>query len=215
LRPETVPVHAAHSKDEPAVDIVSPRRAARGLRRHVCTEQGLCDPDALFDARQPFATARGVRKDASCAAWHAANAPDAASACNDHGHVIRHHLTTPFFVRMGLTDVLISGNYVEAGFSEIGGGPLDLASFGRLVRADLLALSSLPTTAEEGVTVVPGVFGPICSQHETLRSDPDTYRVTIDDAGTLTRMFDVYERWVSGAGNTMIVSSTPGDTVCP
>ena len=116
-----------------------------------------------------------------------------------------------------LSDELISENTIAAGFSVPGDGLLDLSSFGRLVREGLLALSTLPATAEEGagIAIAPGAYGPLCSKHETLRSDPDTFRVTIDAGGTLHRMFDVYQRWVDGGADTIVVSSAPGDTVCP
>ena len=80
----------------------------------------------------------------------------------------------------------------------------------------LLALGDLKTTAEEGakIAVTPAAFGPVCSKHETLRSDPDTFGVTIDPGTGPTAMFEVWDDWRAGNAK-QLVTSAAGDTVCP
>jgi hypothetical protein len=129
--------------------------------------------------------------------------------------VLANHLTTPFFVRQGLSDSLISGNLVESMFTVPGGGLITPMSFATLTRTQLLALADVATLAEEGAAVpVPGVFGPLCSKHETLRCDDSTFHTTVTSADTPLAMLDVWTNWTAGTGPTVAVSSAMGDTVC-
>ena len=61
-----------------------------------CTQSGLCTYESvLAEARAMYP----LSGDESCVAWHATNAPGTAYLCNDAGHVIRNHVTTPMMVR--------------------------------------------------------------------------------------------------------------------
>lgn len=160
----------------------------------------------------------GIREDESCVSWHQANAPATRSACNDHGHVLRNHVTTPFFVRQGQTDSLLSSGITSIGFSVPDGGVLDLLTYAQLVQRDLRALGAIQSTAEEGaaIAVVPGAFGPTCADHETLSDPAQVYGVFIDGgaAGPLG-IFDTVQNWVTSTPPTIVVADRPTDNVCP
>lgn len=183
----------------------------------LCSGAGICSYEAQM--REEITTGGhalwGARMDQSCLDWHAANAPDTDWACADPGHVIENHMSTPFFLRQGLTDTLISGNMVAAMFSEPGGGLITATSFAMRTRDQLLALADLPATAEEGALIAaPGVFGPLCSKHETLRCDAAALDTSIRVDGVDVTMLDVWSRWVDGTGATSVVASSMGDSTC-
>lgn len=170
----------------------------------------------------------GMRPDQSCLDWHAANAPQSRSFCFDKGHVARHHLTTPFLMRMGQTDQLLGPDLVSEGFSAPDAGPLTMAHFAMRVNEELRALANLPSTAEEGaqVSVVPATFGPTCSDHETLFDNVQVFQVEIDagvlepDGGVASlagglKLFDVAARWFSASGPYHAVAPDPANNHCP
>lgn len=66
---------------------------------------GLCTADAFLQRQHTHGAAalQGQRKDTSCLDWHARNAPGTAWQCTK-SHIVANHLTTPFFLRMGLSD---------------------------------------------------------------------------------------------------------------
>ena len=173
-----------------------------------CTMSGQCTWKDLVTAQLMWEP----HGDESCVTWHAASAPATAYLCRDADHVLRNHLTTPFMVRQGQTDQLISGNLIEAGAAVPGTGPMTLASFAGIVRRQLAALAQLRTTAEEGAGIArtPGVFGPPCADHETLSSNSSVYDVEIGTAGTPYTMFDVWTAWTTG-GSPQSVIWSPGD----
>ncbi|MCC7541747.1 MAG: hypothetical protein IT379_36345, partial [Deltaproteobacteria bacterium] len=96
----------------------------------------------------------------SCARWHMENEPESVSECLDETHLVRHHVTTPFFVRMALLDQLIASNYEGAGLidpelgpfvsEEVGSGTRLPLTFARVLQRELAAFPMLPETAEEG-----------------------------------------------------------------
>jgi hypothetical protein len=194
--------------------IFGPDRIEVGFQDSVfCTGLGLCTAEAVMGAQlgRQDATWKPLREQ-SCLAAH----PNEAWRCTDTTHLILHHVTSPMFVRMGLTDDLISDPYLEHGLTDASGTPFDLQLFGLTVRSQLLALANLKTTAEEsaGITVAPGAFGPVCAKHETLRSDGDIFGVTIDPGAGPRTMFDVFTAWRGGAQDQQIVTSSMTDTVC-
>ncbi|MBM4363656.1 MAG: hypothetical protein FJ104_13320, partial [Deltaproteobacteria bacterium] len=99
-----------------------------------CTGLGLCSYEAQM--QEEFTTGGhgtwGARMDQSCLDWHAKNAPGTEYLCADVGHVLENHVTSAFFVRQGLPDVLLSGNMVEAKFTVPGEGLMTVSSFARL-----------------------------------------------------------------------------------
>jgi hypothetical protein len=77
---------------------------------------------------------RQPRHDESCTAYHTATGDE--WHCEDGSHVLQHHISTPFFVRMGQTDILISSNFIEACYTQQG-EPIDLQGFAALIREPL------------------------------------------------------------------------------
>lgn len=163
----------------------------------------------------------GSRRDSSCETWHRTNLPGSESICVDESHVIRNHITTPFFVRMALADTLISNNYLQPGLREPGADAgLTVPAFARILQRELSAFERLGTTAEEGsaFTRQPGVFAPLCTKHDTLHSTADTFGTSITtDGGVSVKLFDVYWNWVDGGTPSNVLTQTPNgsDTVCP
>ena len=159
----------------------------------------------------------GAQRDASCLQFHAAD----PLICGDGTHVLRHHVTTPFFVRMALRDQLISGNYVDAGLRNSNLTPVTPASFALTLHGELTAFANLSTTAEEGgeFTREPGVFAPGCTKHDTIHSTIGTFGTTITPPGDPPRrLITVFENWRTGSGtptNLLTQSPTLADTVCP
>jgi hypothetical protein len=180
----------------------------------LCATTGACTwQDVLAEATAMYPSSA----DTSCGAWHAAFAPATAYLCDDTDHVLRNHVTTPFMVRQGLRDELLSDNAIDSGVSVPGQGPMTLALFARLVRDQLAALAQLPNTAEEGaaISTIPASFGPPCPDHETLSSNPSVYNAQVRSGAVLYTMFDVYDNWISSVPPRQVIYR-PGDPVfCP
>lgn len=145
--------------------------------------------------------------DASCVDYHAPLGDE--WRCADGAHVLEHHLQTAFFVRSDLQDSLVMGNTVEAGYS-YQGVPLDRALYGLLEEGQLRALASIAARSEEArpasLLEPPGVFGPQCGDHETLRSNEPTFRRGIIGAnGTRQTMLDSLSDWLAGRGPVSVV----------
>ncbi len=179
-----------------------------------CTDEGLCDYQSIVASSDSLFTRRG---DASCVEWHQANAPATAWQCIDAGHVIRQHISTPFFIRMGQEDALLSSAYVNSRYAIQGQGLLDLAGFAELVRSEVADLSNIQTTADEGaaITVLPGAFSPSCSEHETLRNNPQTFSAMIEVAGVSKLFFDTMGGWLSGSSPSVAITPLAGVEICP
>lgn len=162
-----------------------------------------------------------ARRDASCMSWHRTNQPGTEAICVDESHVLRHHVTTPFFVRAALADVLISGLYIESGMREPGADAgMTVASFARRLYREVSTFERLSSTAEEGsaFTRQPGVFAPLCVKHDTIHSTVQTFGTTITtDAGVTVRLLDAYSNWVDGGTPSNVLTQTlnGSDTVCP
>lgn len=139
---------------------------------------------------------------------------------------MRHHLTTPFFVRMALFDSLISTNYEEAGVADPELGPFVRNAngvptvFAVVLQRELAAFPELPDTAEEGAAMAtaPGVFAPACPDHDTIHQDTEVYGVSIDPTGSHPyTLFDVFQSWRAGGDASAVLTTDPqrADTVCP
>ncbi len=177
------------------------------------------DQYVAVTSRSPAVSGRG---DESCAQWHMGD----AGVCSDLTHVIRHHLTTPYFVRMALFDRLISSNYDEFGVRDPVLGPFDYTdagvprTFALVLRRELAEFPQQLTTAEEraSMTVAPGVFAPACVTHDTIHTTSEVFGVTITtDAGVVTRLLDLYSAWRTGLSPAAVLTSSPtlADTFCP
>ena len=161
--------------------------------------------------------------EASCLAHH--EPLGTTSHCLDASHLVRHHVTTPFFVRMALLDGLISGIYEDVGLADPELGPFRRTPagvplvFAQVLQRELAAFPSLPSTAEEGaaMTVAPGVFAPACANHDTIHEDSEVWGVTIDPGTGPLHLFDVLEPWRRGRTPTSALTMDPmrRDTVCP
>ena len=195
----------------------TPDRSLVGYDQSVlCADQGACSYEEVL-ALEASSTVYSVRADESCVEWHADNDPDNAFRCDDEGHVIRHHVSTPMVVRQGQRDTLLSGNFLDAGLGVTPGAPpMTLNDYEALVRADLEALAALQTDAEEGIDIAraPGVFGPTCDKHETLRSTADTFDVSIDVNGQDVFMFDVITNWGLNMQPSIAVTPAGGVETC-
>lgn len=203
----------AHNPDVPFFAIIDstfgPDRAALDWTATPhCTDLGLCSYEDVM--RADTGALSGRQTDASCATWHADNAPETAWLCNDSDHIHRHHMTSPFLMRMGLTDSLIAGNYVEAGFAVPGRGAMTVELFAELVRADLLALPA--SDPEEPFARPPAVYGPRCPDHETLSNNAGTFGTTVVADGEPRTMLEVAAAFVGGTSPTAAVWG-PGDPV--
>jgi hypothetical protein len=148
---------------------------------------------------------RGVA-DASCVAFHEPGAE--AWRCADGAHVLAHHVSTPFFVRTDLEDRLVAGNTVEAGYTH-DGVALDRTTYGLLEELQLLSLPSIGERSEEprtpGPLEPPGVFGPQCRDHETLRSNDATFARAIVADGRAWTLPEVFANWLEGAAPDALV----------
>jgi hypothetical protein len=165
-----------------------------------------------------FVFSPGARLDASCEAFHAVD----PLICNDVTHVLRHHITTPFFVRMALRDVMIAGDhYIDPGMRNPDLTPVTLATFARTLHDELTTFANLSGTAEEGsqFTREPGVFAPSCTYHDTIHNTLETFGTTITPpAGVPRRLIGVFDNWRTGSGtptNLLTESPTRADTTCP
>ena len=141
--------------------------------------------------------------DASCVAYHAADEP---RVCADSGHMLLHHVSTPWFGKMDLRDPV--------------DGPAlypNIAAFGQAVFNLLGTLPTLPDFAEEeAVTTVPGVFGPNCQEHVYLEVGK-FYEVVLADGVTTRSFHDVLWNWVTGGTPTILITNPSAGvtSICP
>jgi hypothetical protein len=163
-------------------------------------------------------TNHGTLKDTSCVDYHR-NLAIGDAACLDEAHLLRHHITTPFFVRMALLDQLILSNYAEAGYRDPVLGAFTPAAFGQVLRRELEGFFELPAAAEEGpaMPVAPGVFAPACTKHDTLHDDGEVYDAAVAKDGADHTLFDVFEAWRRGETPSIVTTSRldRSDTTCP
>jgi Pectinacetylesterase len=160
----------------------------------------------------------GHHGDESCVEWHRSRSPGSEVVCADSTHVLRNHVTTPFFVRMALADTLISNNYRSAGVRDPMLGPVTQAVFAQLLSRELPTFPMIPMRAEEGaaMTVAPGVFGPGCANHDTLFETDEVFGATVTPAGgAATRLFDVFEPWRANGTARAIVAQSTTESACP
>ena len=150
-----------------------------------------------------FQATFGSRRDESCLAWHAAHQPGTEWKCEDTMHVNYHHITTPFFIHQDLQDPQVGGEFVDAGFGDIG-------DYATQVEAELRAL---PTPEEpRGAT---GMFIPQCTDHESFTNDPAVFDVKIEGLS----YYDTVWNWWTGAQPQQKIrhyTGTPGKAPgCP
>jgi len=176
-----------------------------------CVSIGICSPEESGNY------GLGVQRDfwkaipeGSCESYHATDG--ALWKCAFDTHVVLNHLTTPFFVRQGLTDSVVSDGLVETGVL-INGRDYALSDFTDQVRNHLIKdFPQLLSQAEEhaSLTLAPGAFAPLCSKHETSRSTFDSHFVTIQKASGTFDMFTVWKNWRAGSPNSILVHGAKG-----
>lgn len=183
-------------------------------------EPELCAYEAYYQrvwARRSEAVAQ-PREDESCATWHAANDPDGSWRCAESAHVISHHLTTPFVMRMGLNDQLLAQGMNELGLRTADGEPIDTPlEFAALMHPQLEWFSRWADEAEERdlATMAPGIFAPGCPKHETLSEDTAVYDATIQFQGQGRDFFELWMFWkLGGEVPAVLVADTPADSRC-
>jgi len=161
--------------------IVGPDKSTFDYSEHVLGEFGVVDYSTWTQAAELSGRPRGQMSDESCQTWHETHRQGTVSECSDLSHVIRHHVTTPFFVRMALLDGLISNNYLKEMLIDPEFGALTLQIFALRLQQELSAFPMLSETAEEGaeMPVAPGVFAPECSKHDTIWDDAEVFDSTI------------------------------------
>ncbi len=164
----------------------------------------------------------------SCVRYHMERDPSSVNQCYDETHILRHHITTPFFVRMALLDSLISSGYEDLGLADPELGPFvseEVAPgvrlpivFGRVLQRELTELPNLLSTAEERdeMTRAPGVFAPACSDHDTIHQDDEVYGVTVEHEGVPMHLLEVLGNWQLGGDPSALLTMDPmrADTVC-
>ena len=159
-----------------------------------------------YDVVEDF---RNARTDETCIDFHAPLADE--WRCADGVHLLQHHIGSPFFVRTDLQDRLVMGNTLEAGYG-YDGVPLNRALYGELEEIQLLEVANIAETSEEprepSPLEPPGVFGPQCGDHETLRSDRPTYgSAVITEDGRRYTTLRVLWNWLHGTGRSIVVES--------
>ncbi|MGK0362837.1 MAG: hypothetical protein ACI9U2_005159 [Bradymonadia bacterium] len=185
----------------------------------LCTELNICAADDFLQADYAAKSALwSPSLDDTCEAWHATNQPGDAFRCVSNSYVIENHVTTPFVLRMGLTDSLIGENMASRGFTvpERGDAELTLELFAELVAERMRTLPDIGVTANEAAAVeaAPGVYGPRCPKHETISSDADTYDVRIDVDGRAISFPMLLTS--SRAGGPSVAVTVDGErSVCP
>ncbi len=160
----------------------------------------------------------GFSGDESCVAWHRARSPGSEAVCADEMHVVRNHVTTPFFLRMAVADVLIMEAYTSSGARDPALGAITPLVFAQLQARELAQFTTLPTRAEEGaaMSLAPSVFAPLCTKHDTIWDTDDVYRSSVTPAGGAeTRLFDVFEPWRATGATRAVVAASRMDSVCP
>lgn len=198
--------------------VVGPDMATVGYGTSVpCTTNKLCSYEAAV--RAAATTNVDVLKrltDQSCLDWHKKNAPGTEWQCFDPSHVLANHITTPYFVRMGLTDALVSKGYIDAGLAGADGKPFTRASWGLALRDTLLNLQQSVLSGHEksAITKAPGIFAPSCSTHYTIFNNETTYDVTTNAGGKAYTLFAVWNNWVAGQKPDVVISADPRTDKC-
>jgi hypothetical protein len=129
--------------------------------------------------------------------------------CADSATVILNHLTTPFFVRQDLWDVLQRKRWVDLGLGSL--LPARNAEH-------LAAIRQLRATAleKDGMTRDPGVYGPYCGQHIALNDDDFFAKQSLTDGDGHAQTFrSLLLAWLQGAAVQVIDDPDAKRSECP
>jgi hypothetical protein len=147
-----------------------------------------------------------ARVDASCLVENVG----VEARCGDSGHVLRHHISAPFFHRMDLQDSLALRPYEELFFPSASYGP----NVGRWKLADGVARQLLeigdaltwltPRYANEFATIAadpdwiaPGIFGPRCGDHVGLLGNRTFLNQELPSPAGPVNFADALFNWVT------------------
>jgi hypothetical protein len=149
-----------------------------------------------------------ARVDASCLAENAA----VPSRCADPAHVLRHHLTSPFFVRQDQQDSLIVTDVWRPFFpappypaltAELDLSTRTVAHLGEL--SNMIALltpryvNELATIAADPQWLAPTLFGHRCGNHTGLTGGVTYYNQELPLGGVLLDLADALGIWAAAA----------------
>ena len=156
-----------------------------------------------------YQNAWAARIDSSCLSE---NPPEVQYRCADPVHLLRHHVTSPFFHRMDLQDSNGIDNYRDSFYSDTFGYPLNFAEsrYARDIASQLhdigaFAVALAPRYQNELAAIQsdpqwlhPGIFGPRCQTHVALiYQNPFFNQNAPDAAGMLHSYSDTLWDWVS------------------
>jgi hypothetical protein len=187
--------------------VLAPARERLGYEGSaLCEERGICSFEAqIRPVWEELFPLRGAVSDASCAAWHRSRDPGSEWICGDLDHVLRHHVTTPYFLRQDQADAVVRPNTVGLGYMVPSRGDvrIDERLFAELVADEMAELASEAwwrDSAHEGgdVAVVPGAVSPRCGNHEALRNDAAMFDATVAADGVQRDTIDHLSRWLAG-----------------
>jgi hypothetical protein len=184
----------------------------------LCKEKGVCSYQAYWELRTKAILA--IHKgwaDESCIAWHEKNEPGTEWQCYDDDHVLTHHTSTPYFIRMNLGDTLISSLDIDAGLAGADGRVFTRLTWGQALADTLRKLQANVAGGHErqSVTRPPGVFAPACTRHYTIFDDTATHQDTITVAGNAYTVLDVMKNWMAGQKPDVVIGSDPRQANCP
>lgn len=173
-----------------------------------CLSQGACTYQGYVEGTAAYYV---TRTDASCSTIHSAVTD--AFHCDDVTHVLRNHITTPFFIRQGQTDELLTKLYTAEGFatSATATTAMVTSDFEPLVRQQGDQIPSWGTLAEEAPTRPVGAFIPDCPKHDPLHNAKQLFEQLI---GTLSWQ-DMWGRWIGGSSPVVLVDDTGTMSTCP
>ena len=128
--------------------------------------------------------------------------------CYDTTNTLINHITTPFFVRMDLSDPL--GAQRSRTYQ-------NFTSSQDYLSALYNQLTSLPTVATP--PIAPGVFGPNCGMHVAILENPGFFQAAVVNAAGIPGLsfHDLLQNWLTGAGPTAQVQNdfNPGPGYTP
>jgi hypothetical protein len=156
--------------------------------------------------------------DESCLEQHTppATPTDESTECNNLVHVMRNHITTPYFARMDLRDsnALPWENPVTQ--TSLGTNQ----EFAQAVEALLADLPSIadPAGSEEwdSMTHAPGVFGPQCTTHTALVTNR-FFTQSVQAGNGMLNFHDLLLNWLAGSDPQVGIDSAtdPGTSCSP
>jgi hypothetical protein len=155
-----------------------------------------CTWEQYVEATEPYYT---HVTDDSCETYHAALGND--YECLDLTHLVHHHLGTPFFLRQGEPDKLLSKTYSDRkklAISSSAANPMTVTEFAALVFLQALGISNW-SSADEPPSLLPGAFIPDCKTHYPVHDDDAWFLTTINSY----TWDQIWQNWRARSGATI------------